>query len=827
MIKNMKAKKIQLLRDLTITIIALSLAILSVSMISKLTIDSSTEAFIPSQSEVVKINDKIEQEFGSLDALVLGVRNPSGSIITANSLTLINNLTQEIQALEGVHSVMSITNLDHIDKNNFGMKVVSLYSGNSEKELIEMKERVESWTEIYENSLISEDQTMASIVVTMNNKLDSDMQKKLMDSIKELSIESKNNGETFTLIGLPVVKQQINSSLVSDMIILSPIVGFLIILVLIFSFKKLAGVILPLITLFFSASLVVGIMIIFNITFTMATMLVPVLLLIVASAYAIHVMSHFYEELLETNEDLSFNQISSIISSVIKKNKKPIILAGITTAAGFIAQLTSPLSPFRMFGLLSAFGVIISQGASLFLLPALLRLTYRNGIKKEVIAAWKKKEKNSSTKNFSTKISSLVIGHKKSFIITSLVLAALTVALIPNIKSGTNMLNFFKKNSKIVQDTKVYNEKMGGSGLVNVMITAKEGKRILNPSFLHALDNFEQEVEQFTQVGKIQTIVPYIKRMNFMMNQQTIPYQKNVQQEVTFDFFSDSFGIEEPNINEEVIENEKNVSSFDIETFREIPIDPLKYGLESEEDLTNLISQYLILYSGNLDMLINDSLEPDKTNITIMLKDTSVKSITELIDFIDQYWEGFDDYEIVIGGGEAISLALTKLVTKSQIYSLVASLLIVFSLLSLLFKSFKIGFVGLIPVGFALMGIFSSMSLLSIPLDIVTSLLAALAIGIGVDYAIHYISAYQRIEKTNGEITFFLTIMNTTGRAIMINMISVTLGFAGLIFSRFIPIQQMGILFCISMLAAGLSSITVLPIALSLLDKKKEKNEKK
>lgn len=125
------------------------------------------------------------------------------------------------------------------------------------------------------------------------------------------------------------------------------------------------------------------------------------------------------------------------------------------------------------------------------------------------------------------------------------------------------------------------------------------------------------------------------------------------------------------------------------------------------------------------------------------------------------------------------------------------------------------------------MGIFSSMALLSIPLDIITSLLAALAIGIGVDYAIHYISAYRRIERTNGDAAFLVAIMNTTGRAIIINMVSVTLGFAGLIFSRFIPVQQMGILFCISMIAAGLSSITVLPIALQFLHKKTNKEGNK
>jgi hypothetical protein len=821
-----RTKNQQLIIDLSITIISLILAILSFSMISKLTIDSSTEVFLPSKSEAVITNKKIEEEFGSLDALILGVINKNNSIINPQSLILIETITEQIENLNGVNSVLSITNLDHIEEDEFGIKVVSLYGGTDIVDINEMKKKIDSWSEIYEDTLISKDQTMASIIITMEKNLEYPKQKAIMDSINTLIVDVNHNDESFIFIGLPVVKQQINESLVSDMVRLSPIVGFLIILVLALTLKKLSGVILPLITLFLSASYVVGLMIIFDITFTMATMLVPVLLLIVASAYAIHVMSHFYEELLDTNEDISYNKITSIISSVITKNRMPIILAGITTAAGFLAQLTSPLSPFRVFGLLSAFGVIISQFASLFLLPSFLRLTYRNGIKKEIIASWKKKEEKGFKQTFSRYVANLIIGHKKSFIIASLVLAVTTIALIPNIKSGTNMINFFKKKSKIVQDTNIYNDKMGGSGLVNIMISQKNGNRILNPSFLNALNVFESDIQKFPQVGKIQTIVPYIKRMNYLLNQQSIPYQKSKEQDIEFDFFSESFSFEDNTTQENEVEGKQNTIIYDKETFREIPTNPLKYGLKSDEDLTNLISQYLVLYSGNLEFLINDSLEPDKTNITIMLKDTNVKSITELIDFTDQYWSDFDNYEIAIGGGETISLALTNLVTKSQIYSLITSLIIVFSLLSFLFKSVKIGVIGLIPVGFALMGIFISMSLFSIPLDIVTSLLAALAIGIGVDYAIHYISAYKRIERKKGDSTFFISIMNSTGRAIIINMLSVTLGFLGLTFSHFIPIQQMGILFCISMLSAGISSITVLPIALSLLDKQKKEGNK-
>jgi len=154
----MKTKSMLLIRDLLVTLFALTLSIISISMISKLNIDSSTEAFIPSQSEVVKINETIEKEFGSLDALVLTVRNENGSIINEKSLTLIETLTNKFEILDGVHSVLSITNLDHIDGDDFGMKVVPLFSGTTDNALNEMKKKLDSWEEIYENSLISENQ---------------------------------------------------------------------------------------------------------------------------------------------------------------------------------------------------------------------------------------------------------------------------------------------------------------------------------------------------------------------------------------------------------------------------------------------------------------------------------------------------------------------------------------------------------------------------------------------------------------------------------------------------------------------------------------------
>jgi len=128
----------------------------------------------------------------------------------------------------------------------------------------------------------------------------------------------------------------------------------------------------------------------------------------------------------------------------------------------------------------------------------------------------------------------------------------------------------------------------------------------------------------------------------------------------------------------------------------------------------------------------------------------------------------------------------------------------VWLLVLLTFKSAKLATLSLIPCLFALSSVFGVMVIFHIKLDIITSLLAALCIGVGVDYAIHLISAFQRNDQSVTEV------MQTTGKAIMANAASVALGFSGLLFSRFVPIANMGLLFSIAMISAALSALLIL-----------------
>ena len=804
-------------KDITVVAAAVLLALVSLTFIGRLTIDSSTDVFLPQDTPTVATNAHIEETFGSMDAIIVGVSREEGSILRENSLKIIDILTQQISELDGVSSVVSLTNTDHMQSGPEGFEAVPLYTGSGQNEISAMLSRLDSWPEVYYGSLISEDQRMAAIIVQSEYGVHQEVQYALLDKISTMIGTLDTQGEEFSLVGLPVVKQQINRSLISDMAILAPIVGLLIIIVLFFSFRRFAGIVLPLIGLVLSAAITLGIMAVFDITFTMATMLVPVLLLIVGSAYAIHVMSHFYEEVTHINRPVDALQTRQIIREVSHRNRLPIIMAGVTTAAGFIAQFTSPLAPFRTFGLLSAIGVVLSQLSSLYLLPALLRITYRNGIDPIRLHAERDQIREVKGHPVFTFLERVALRGRIPLIILTIVIAGGTILLVPSIESGTNMLGFFNPSSRLVRDTNRFNNSMNGSGILTIMLDGKEPAAVLDPNFLVTLDQFAEQMQTHETVGAVQTVTPYLKRMNFIMQQDTEPYAAAETAEVDFDFFGGSFGATDTFAVTDTPESEITESTWDPATYAEIPTDPAKYGKENTEELKQLLSQYLLLYAGNLDTFINDELEPSATLVTIQLRQTDTDTLRSTIGEAQEYWEQAlpEGWEISIGGGEAISLALTDLVTRSQIYSLVGALLIVWVLVSLIFRSPVAGIIGLIPVLFALAGIFGFMAILQIQLDVITSLLAALAIGIGVDYAIHFMSACQRQACTHsGNQGGLHMIMHTTGRAIVINAASVTIGFSGLIFSRFIPIQQMGILFCVSMVFAGLSSLTVLPMVL-------------
>ncbi|VVM22890.1 membrane protein [uncultured Gammaproteobacteria bacterium] len=148
----------------------------------------------------------------------------------------------------------------------------------------------------------------------------------------------------------------------------------------------------------------------------------------------------------------------------------------------------------------------------------------------------------------------------------------------------------------------------------------------------------------------------------------------------------------------------------------------------------------------------------------------------------------------------------------SQIKTIIAVFLMIFIMFLFIFKSFSLSILAIIPNILPSVFILGIMGLMNIPLDLMTITISAIAIGIGVDDAIHYIHRFKaEFAKDHDYLATMYRSHNSTGLAMFYTSITVTLGFLVLTLSNFIPSIYFGAFTAIAMLSALLANLTLLP----------------
>jgi uncharacterized protein len=155
---------------------------------------------------------------------------------------------------------------------------------------------------------------------------------------------------------------------------------------------------------------------------------------------------------------------------------------------------------------------------------------------------------------------------------------------------------------------------------------------------------------------------------------------------------------------------------------------------------------------------------------------------------------------------------MAESIVRGQNYSLIFALLSIILLLWLIFRSFTAGIIGAVPLCFTLVCNFGLMGWAGLELDIATSLLSSIAIGLGVDYTIHLFWRLKT-ELSNG-VEYRSAIrrtLKTTGRGIAINAFSVMVGFAVLFFSGLTILKSFGFLIIFSLFLCLLCALLLIP----------------
>jgi len=707
----------------------------------KIKINPNVMDYLPKSDSVVNNFDKIGKDYGGSLTGFLVYENYK--IFEEKSLLEIKKLTEEIEKIEGINLITSVSNLVDIKSKDDDImieKIISYDSLKDEKYVYE-KERFFKEDDFYKGKFLSNDGKKSLIVLFFNDETD---QQKVCKEIKRIVKKVNPTGKIY-YGGLPFLFDEVANLIVKDLAkLLIPCI-IIMVIILSISFKSLEGVFIPLFNSLLSIIIVAGIMSILKVRITIISNIIPIILLAVGSAYSIHFISKVYEE-----ENKGNNRKDAIESS-LREIFLPIFLAAFTTFIGFVSFVGgSYLGMIREFGLFTAVGVVVSFVLSITFTPSLMMITKRS-----------KRNKNLKRENdrFINIVEEIV--RKKKLLLTILALISfISLLFLPKISRSADIIEYFKKDSEFRKSNDIIEKDFNGSSRFLIIVNGN--------------------MKSVRDLKKVEEIEIYIK---------------------------DSLGLKNTNSIIQILKRTNKI----IEGKDQLP--------ENDEKLANLY--FLIEGEKSLDRLI----KPDKseTVLEVSFQDgLSLKKVKNLLEKIEEKMKKVDgEVNFSTTGMPSVYIKLDNSILKSTIFSTFLSLILIFILLSLIFKSLIKGFKGILPIFVTIIIVYGIMSITRISLDIATNLIGSIAIGIGIDYSIHYLYRVNSELKKNKD--FKVATKNTlltTGRAILTNVLTVAAGFAVLIFSDLKPLSNFGFLIMLTMLIAGFSTIVIFSVSIKEKEKK-------
>ncbi len=276
-----------------------------------------------------------------------------------------------------------------------------------------------------------------------------------------------------------------------------------------------------------------------------------------------------------------------------------------------------------------------------------------------------------------------------------------------------------------------------------------------------------------------------------------------------------------------VLERKLNYKGTD---YYEIPYDEAKYGYKQHAALKNIVGNFLSMLSDKetLGRWANDPqnenvLNPNRLRVQLVSRSNATSDIEKVIRECNSYAKNHfpEGYTISFTGKGELETVMTEMVFSSQIQSLIISLLSVFVVIAISFRSVLAGLLGAIPLSLTILLNYWTMGTFGISLDLVTSIIASVAVGIGIDYTIHFLETYrmERAKTTDVHAAARRT-FKFSGTGILTNALAVGLGFLVLCLSRFMVLRYIGILVAIVMFTSSMLAMTILPGFLTNFDPK-------
>jgi len=586
---------------------------------------------------------------------------------------------------------------------------------------------------LFQGDVLSKDLSTTALIITFSPESTPESDK-TQEIIKQLLVKHQQNPDIPDTLRIAYAGQprQINKAsrlIRQDMQLILPMSLLLIVVVLLISFRSIKAVFIPLSVVILGILWTAGIIGWVGDELNLVTMACAPIIVCVGSAYVIKFLNQYQTEALEMRVERGPAEppasIPEIISATLNSVTIPVTVTAITTVAGFIALVVSPIPAVQQLGLYSSVGIVSINLFTLTLAPALLNYLHMPEISTN-------EERKGLLNRFFQLIAEWLRLHSKRLIWIWLIIAGFAAIgmLELSINSSTKT---FPEDSQLVKDLKLIENELSGTDTLRLLFKAKTGS----------------DSQQSSTNNPLKTA----KTIYGLKELQDWIFQVNGATEID------------------------NIKGLRIDKFHS-PVDVLghyRLGLEKLSD--DEVVQFFEKTSANGPRFLSKA--EDVLQVTIRMRSNGSTAFLALRDsLLLKVPELLPHLKFSYTGGGVLSSESANNIAQGQINSVFLALVIVFVILSMLFLSWKMGVIALFPNVITILIFFGSLGWLDIPIGVTISVIAAIALGIGVDDTIHFLSHYnENANKLRNKREASLKTLPIVARPMLFSTIALSAGF--------------------------------------------------
>jgi uncharacterized protein len=728
-------------------------------------IENSLESMLPSGDPKVEYYNETRKIFGSDDVAVIGVR--ADDVFAPTTVQKIDRVTDALSKVPGVERVLSITNAVDPAADVLHPPRLLPHVPPSPDEVDALKHKLAT-TPLYGKNLVADDYRGVAINVFFANLtdaqyLDLGIDRRIMDLLA-----AQGGPEAFFYTGAAHVKQAAVELMRRDLGRFTPLALAFVLLVLWVSFRTVRGVLLPILAVGMALVWTLGIMVLAGKGISLGTFVLPPLLLVVGSSYAIHVMARYYEQVGAGAPP------EQVVVRAFARVWLPLTISAVTTIIGFGSLMVNRITAIWDLGLFAVVGVVCLTITCLSFLPAALQLmparlrSERSGkISPRLAENLRRLGERASAK-------------RRQILWVTVALSIVALLGARRIQVDSDFLYYFERDSEVRRANETINREIVGSNPFYIVVDGGAPGVLKRWDVLKHIKDLQTHLQTVPGVTSSVSVVDYLEILEAGFN---------VQAEGGDLVINDAGDI--------------------------VPAEQPKPFWQDPKNLEPLLETM-----GKSPETFKSVVTPDFSKASILVRTnlSGSRRVEDTLDKIRLYVAEHFPAELPVNltGTLVLLTGTTSDIVAGQIKSLTLALGIIFLVMTAMFLSAKIGFFAILPNVVPIMIFFGVMGWLGIYLNLGTSLIAAIALGIAVDSTIHYMARLNlELRGETDQAAAVVRTLQTVGVPIVYTTIALFFGFLTFALSSFVPIQNFGILAGVTMATALGANLVLLPALLS------------